>query len=379
MKKFIFNVIFAVVLIFLSFSAFSESRSRVISGNSGSKLSAEVYGEFDEPWAMVCLPDGRLLITEKKGNLIIFNTENQSRISVKGVPEVAYSGQGGLGDVVLHPQFSENRLIYLSYAEEGRFGRRGAVVVRGTLNISGSEARFEQTEVIWRQDPFVTGSGHYSHRLAFGPGGYLFITSGERQKQEPAQRWEQNLGKIIRLNDDGSVPADNPFQNRGALAKTFWTVGHRNMLGIAFDAASRLWVHEMGPLHGDELNLIVRGDNYGWPEVSWGNHYSGIDIPDHDTRLDFHSPEVYWIPTIAPAGMIIYSGTMFPQWQGNAFIGGLKSEALIRVVLDGAKAEEAERFGMGKRIREVEQGTDGSIWVLEDKSGGRLLKLIPAP
>jgi glucose/arabinose dehydrogenase len=214
--------------------------------------------------------------------------------------------------------------------------------------------------------------------MAFSPDGKLFITSGERQKQSPAQDWAQNLGKIIRLNPDGSIPEDNPFQDKGQLAKSFWSLGHRNLLGIAFDEQGQLWTHEMGPRHGDELNLIVRGDNYGWPIVSWGNQYSGIDIPDHDTRPDFNAPEVYWVPSIAPSGLIIYSGNLFKEWRGNALIGGLVSKALIRVDLTGDTIEEVERFSMGKRIREVEQGPDGAIWLLEDKVGGRLLRLTPA-
>ncbi|MCI5118857.1 MAG: PQQ-dependent sugar dehydrogenase, partial [Candidatus Electrothrix sp. LOE1_4_5] len=204
-----------------------------------------------------------------------------------------------------------------------------------------------------------------------------FITSGDRQKQQPAQSWTQNLGKVIRLNEDGSVPPDNPFQDKGELAKTFWTLGHRNSLGIAFDKQGRLWTHEMGPRHGDELNLIVAGDNYGWPVVSWGDQYSGIPLPDHDTRPEFHAPETYWVPTVAPSGLIIYSGSLFPDWQGNALLGGLRSESLVRIRIQGNQAKEVERFDMGERIREVEQGPGGAIWVLEDGREGRLLRLRP--
>jgi glucose/arabinose dehydrogenase len=267
--------------------------------------------------------------------------------------------------------------IYLSYAEKDSSGKRGAVVARATLRPASAKPELKNLKVIWRQEPKVTGSGHYSHRLIFNPDGHLFITSGDRQKQTPAQNLKQNLGKIIRLNADGSVPLDNPFQNKGKLAKTFWSLGHRNILGVAFDKDGKLWTNEMGPRHGDEFNLIVGGDNYGWPIVSWGDQYSGIPIPDHDTHPEFHTPEIYWIPTVAPSGLIIYYGSMFPKWQGNAFIGGLRSKSLLRIKIKGKKAHEVERFAMDKRIREVEQGPKGAIWVLEDKKDARLLRLTP--
>ncbi|MCL4114712.1 UNVERIFIED_CONTAM: hypothetical protein GTU68_053591 [Idotea baltica] len=326
---------------------------------------------------MTFLPNGNLLVTEKIGNLILFNPNNRSKISVAGLPKVAYGGQGGMGDVILHPQFQKNNLIYLSYAERDDEGNKGAIVVRAKLNLTSDKPKLENLERIWTQTPKVSGSGHYSHRLAFSPDGHLFITSGDRQKLNPAQSWDQDLGKVIRLNDDSSVPNDNPFQNKGELAKSFWSLGHRNVLGIAFDAKGKLWTHEMGPRHGDELNLTIRGDNYGWPVVSWGNHYSGFSIPDHDTRPDFHTPEAYWVPTIAPSGLIIYNANVFPQWKGNAFIGGLRSSALLRIKIEGNTAKEVERFDMGRRIREVEQGPKGAIWILEDQKGGRLLKLTP--
>lgn len=346
-------------------------------GSAGSVLLAEKYAEFNEPWAMTFLPGGDLLVTEKPGTMLLVSADGKSKVAVAGIPEVAYGGQGGLGDVILHPDYVHNKLVYFSYAEKGGFGKKGAVVARGKFNSDQYSPALQDVEIIWSQHPKVKGSGHYAHRLAFAPDGTLFITSGERQKQHPAQDWQQNLGKVIRLNPDGSVPADNPFQNKGELAKTYWSLGHRNLLGIAFDKEGRLWTHEMGPRHGDELNLTVGGDNYGWPIVSWGDQYSGIPIPDHDTRPEFNAPEVYWVPTIAPSGLIIYSGSMFAGWQGDALIGGLASQSLVRVKITGETAEEVERFAMGKRIREVEQGPDGAIWVLEDKQNGRLLRLTP--
>jgi glucose/arabinose dehydrogenase len=250
--------------------------------------------------------------------------------------------------------------------------------VRAKLDLSTEPPKLTEAKKVWTQTPKTSGQGHYSHRIAFGPDGYLYITSGDRQKQTPAQDMKKGLGKVIRLNADGSVPDDNPFQDQGELAKTFWSVGHRNLLGIAFDPDGRLWTHEMGPRHGDELNLVEKGKNYGWPEVSYGDNYSGVPIPDHDTTDKYVEPKVYWVPAISPAGLIIYNGDYFKDWKGSAFIGGLSSEALIRVAIQGDKASEAERFKWGQRVREVEQGPDGAIWVLEDGgkgSAGRLIKL----
>lgn len=338
------------------------------------------FGTFNEPWAMTFLPDGRLLVTEKAGQLRLFNTVTKTTGTITGVPTVQYGGQGGFGDVVLHPQFASNRYVYLSYAESGPNSTRGATVVRAQLTLDANGGGSLGTpQVIWRQTPKVTGEGHYGHRIAFGADGKLWITSSDRQKMTPAQDMASSLGKLIRLNDDGTTPSDNPFFAQGGVPAQTWTLGHRNMLGIAFDGAGKLWVHEMGPAGGDELNLIERGTNYGWPVVSEGNHYDGVDIPDHATRPEFNAPEAVWRTTIAPAGFIIYSGSQFPYFKGDGFIGGLASQALIRIKFNGNTAREIQRYSMGRRIREVEQGPDGAIWVLEDGSGARLLKLMPVP
>lgn len=350
----------------------------IYSSNKGSQILATSHATFDQPWAMTFLPNGELLVTEKEGRLLRVNLDDGRKVTITGIPKVAYGGQGGLGDIIIHPNYQDNNWVYLSYVEMDSSGNKGAVVIRAKLKSSTESPKLENIETIWRQTPKVTGSGHYSHKMAFSPDGYLFITSGDRQKQEPAQSWEQNLGKIIRLNADGTVPADNPFQDKGELAKSFWSVGHRNMLGITFDKQGLLWSHEMGPKDGDEFNNIVGGDNYGWPIVSEGVQYSGVNIPNHDTRPEFHAPEVSWVPTVAPSGLIIYYGSSFPNWQGNAFIGGLRSESLLRLKIKGTQSEEAERFDMNKRIREVEQGAKGAIWVLEDGEDARLLRLTPS-
>ena len=376
------SLLLAASVLLSACGADSTSTAAAQAASEDRPFVATPIATLDEPWAMTFLPDGRLLITEKKGRLLVVTQDGEQSQPVSGIPEVDYGGQGGFGDVVLHPEFADNGTIYLSYAEAGDGEVRGAAVMRATLSLDEDGGALSDQRVIWRQDPKVTGRGHYAHRIVFSDDGHMFISSGDRQKFTPAQDMQQNLGKIVRLNDDGTVPSDNPFAEQGGVAAQVWTLGHRNPLGIAFDEAGRLWAQEMGPRHGDELNLIVGGENYGYPEVSNGNHYDGRSIPDHDTRPEFEPPKTYWVPAISPAGLIIYSGDLFPEWKGNAFLGGLSSEALIRVEIEGDSAREAERFEMGERIREVEQGPDGAIWLLEDEDddagqGGRLLKLTP--
>ncbi len=326
---------------------------------------------FDEPWAMTFLPGSGVamtnaaLITEKKGRLLLWDAITKKAVSVSGVPKVAYGGQGGFGDVVAHPGFAGNRLIYLSWAEQGARGLRGAVVGRATLDLGDAAApKLVGLEIIWRQSPKVSGSGHFGHRIAFGPDGMLYISSGERQKFDPAQDGETNLGKIIRLKDDGGA-----HQN--------WTLGHRNPLGLAFDGTGQLWEIEMGPMGGDELNLIKHGANYGWPNVSNGTHYDGRSIPDHKAGDGYEPPKAWWNPSISPGSLMIYSGSLFPKWKGDAFVGALGGQALVHLELVGDSARKADQWDMGNRIREVEQGPDGAIWLLEDGQDARLLKLTP--
>lgn len=352
--------------------------SACASANGPRPFAVEPVASFDEPWAMAFLPDGRLLVTEKAGRLLVVDRDGNKSQPVSGVPEVDYGGQGGLGDVALHPDFASNGLLYLSYAEAGDDDTRGAAVARGVLELEGGVGALSAVEVIWRQQPKVTGRGHYGHRLLFDGEGYLFVSSGDRQKFDPAQDMSGNLGKIVRLYDDGSVPQDNPFYDRGGVTAQIWSLGHRNPLGIAFDSDGRLWNHEMGPKGGDELNLVVSGENYGYPVVSNGDHYSGKEIPDHDTRPEFAAPVVWWTPVISPGGFMVYDGDLFADWRGDGFIAGLSSKSLVRIEFDGETAREAERFDMGKRMRAVAQGPDGAIWMLEDKQGGRLLRLTPS-
>ena len=340
-------------------------------------FNVETIASFNESWALSFLPDGRLLVSERPGTLQLVDVATGRASGIAGVPEVVYGGQGGFGDVVPHPQFEDNGLVYLSYAEKGDGDTAGAAVARARLVMDESGGgRLEGLEVIWRQVPKVTGRGHYAHRIAFHDG-KLWIASGERQKFDPSQDMASNLGKVLRLNEDGSVPADNPFAGQGEVAAQVWSLGHRNPLGLAFDGNGQLWDIEMGPKGGDELNRVERGANYGYPVVSNGDHYDGRPIPDHDTRPEFNAPAITWTPVISPSSLVFYSGDVFPQWQGNAFAGGLSSQSLVRIEFDGDSAREAERYAMGARIRGVRQGPDGALWVIEDGKDGRLLRLTP--
>lgn len=335
---------------------------------------------YREPWAATFLGrTGFMAVTERGGRLLLRSTSGRT-LSVAGVPRVLVSGQGGLGDVVAAPGYNgrTNRVIYLSWVEAGRRGTSGAVVGRATLVIApgAASARLRGLRVIWRQAPKTTGSGHFSHRLAFDPSGrYLFVSSGDRQKFTPAQDLRNTLGKIVRLSPTGQPAPGNPYAKRGGVTAQIWSSGHRNPLGVAFDAAGRLWSSEMGPKGGDELNLIQRGGNYGWPRASNGSHYDGRDIPNHRAGDGFVAPRAWWNPSISPGGLMIYSGSRFPAWRGSAFLPALSGQGLARVRLVGTRAAKAEFWPMGGRIREVEQGPDGLIYLLEDGGTGRLLRL----
>jgi len=358
-----------------------------VQAQSDNPFDVEVIADFHEPWALAFLPDGRMLVTEKKGALHLLD-DNGRKFTVRGAPDVDYGGQGGFGDVALHPDFEDNGLVYLSYAEAGVGGTRGAAVARGRLQEINGRDTLTDMEVIWRQYPKVLGRGHYGHRIVFDDDGYLWISSGDRQKFTPAQDMQSNIGKVLRLNDDGSIPADNPFVNyrsqdplvdsTGVFGQV-WSLGHRNPLGLAIDLDGQVWDMEMGPEGGDELNRVVRGGNYGYPVVSNGDHYDGREIPDHDTDDSFLKPAIWWTPVVSPGNMIVYKGDRF-GWRGNALIAGMSARAIVRVELDGDEAREVERYDMGARIRGVFEAADGSLYVLEDEradSKGRLLRLMP--
>ncbi|MBA4773317.1 MAG: PQQ-dependent sugar dehydrogenase [Sphingomonas sp.] len=343
-------------------------------------FKTEIIADFDAPWAMAFLPDGRMLVTEKRGQLLLVAADGKARQVVSGTLPVDFAGQGGLMDVVPAPGFAINHLVYFSFSERGP-GGKGVVLARGRLVESGG-ARLEAVEVLHRATPYLPGNGHYSGRIAFSPDGqYLFYANGERQKFTPAQDPKMSLGKVLRLTLEGKAAPGNPLAAKG-FDPAIWSYGHRNILGLAFDAQGRLWEQEMGPEGGDEVNLIAPGKNYGWPRVSNGRNYGAAtdDIPDHAAGDGYEPPKVSWNPVISPGGLMIYSGKLFPKWRGDAFIGGLSSQALIRVDLNGAAAAKGDQWAMGARIRDVEEGPDGAIWVLEDGGGGsqgRLLKLTP--
>lgn len=351
---------------------------------SDERFAMEVVTRLDQPWAMAFVPGtGVLAITTKPGKIVAFDTRSRRAVPVSGAPQVAYGGQGGLGDIAFLPSEAADtltsRTVYLSWAEPGPGDTRGAAVGRGTLACEEERScEIRDLAVIWRQEPKVTGRGHYSHRIALSPDErYLFVSSGDRQKQDPAQDTASTLGTIVRLLPDGSPAPGNPLAEQGGADPAIWTWGHRNILGLAFAPDGRLWAAEHGPKGGDELNLIVPGRNYGWPLVSNGRHYNGRDIPDHAARPDLAAPAISWDPVIAPGDLLFTTHALFPDLAGHALITGLKSEVLVEVAMDGDKGKEVARYDFGTRIRALAEGPDGAIWVAEDGPRARLWRLAP--
>ncbi|NIJ24329.1 PQQ-dependent sugar dehydrogenase [Sphingomonas japonica] len=328
---------------------------------------------LDNPWAMTFLPDGKMLITERTG-LLRMVTNTGTVTTVAGTPAVVAAGQGGLLDVILDPGFASNRRVYLSFTESAG-GATGLAVARGLLALDGSE--LVDVSVIWRQVPKVDNeTRHFGGRMAIASDGRLYITSGERHQGAPAQDKAVTLGKIVRINRDGSIPGDNPFVDTDGANPEIWSLGHRNPYGLVFTSDGKLFESEMGPEGGDEFNLITKGANYGWRVVSEGD--DGEPLPRHATRPDFAAPLFSWTPVIAPGGMIQYTGSRFSGWYNDFVLAGLVSQGLVQVRVTGNTATEVRRIPLGARIREVEQGPDGAIWVLEDGASGRLRKLDPA-
>ncbi|WP_202980250.1 PQQ-dependent sugar dehydrogenase [Marinobacter fonticola] len=401
-QPFVGAALAALLTMSLCFSAAAQAEAQVsgdtVTSSSAGDLAVETLAKLEFPWALAILPGNRMLITEKPGRLRIFEAGELSE-PVQGVPEVAYRGpkdQGGLLDVALHPDFQSNKLIYLSYVEasdqqpssigdtgDARFGGnldksdnivRGGAVARAKLE----GHQLTDLEVIWRQAPKTLGRGHFGHRLLFGPDGKLFITSGERMRFDPSQSLSSNLGKVVRINADGSVPEDNPFVGKQDALGDIWSYGHRNILAMVMHPESDLLLaFEMGPLGGDEVNVIEPGKNYGWPKVSNGAQYNRATIPPHAGTEEYQKPIRSWTPVISPSGAMVYDGGLIPEWQGSVLVGGLSSTAIVRLEMDGNRIAVEERVDMQRRIRDLVQAPDGSLYVLVDDKKGSLLRLLP--
>src|SRR5215210_982556 len=356
-------------------SAFAQQPQRLKTEKAEIIVETAARG-LAHPWGLAFLPDGRMLVTERPGRLRLVSADGQLSPPLGGVPRVYAQGQGGLLDVALDPGFAENRLVYLTYSEP-RDGGAATAAGRGRLNAAGTA--LEGFQVIFRQQPAASGGAHFGSRLAFARDGKLFISTGERFKFEPAQDLSTHLGKLIRINPDGSTPADNPFVNRAGVRPEIWSYGHRNIQGLAVHPESGvLWEGEFGPLGGDEINIPEPGRNYGWPLVSWGDHYNGRKIPKPPTRPDLADAVYHWTPSVSFSGMTFYMGDAFPDWRGNLLLAGLGSEALTRLSLDGTRVTGEERIRMGERIRDVKNGPDGFVYLLTDEDRGRVLRLKPA-
>lgn len=365
----------ALVVAALAAPAAAQSRT-VRTATEAIRVETLATG-LNHPWGLALLPDGGLLVTERPGRLRHLPAGGALSPPLKGVPELFAQGQGGLLDVALSPDFATSRLVYVTFAEPGPDGAATALA-RGRL--SDDNTALTGTEVIFRQEPKVSGPNHFGSRIVFRPDGTLFVALGERFKFQPAQDLGSHLGKVVRLTPDGSVPNDNPFAGNRRARPEIFSLGHRNIQAAALHPVTgALWVAEMGPKGGDELNIVEAGRNYGWPEVSWGTHYDGAPIPKPPTRPEFTLPIYQWTPGIAPSGMAFYTGEAFATWRGNLLIGGLVAESVVRLSLDGTRVTGEQRIRLGHRIRDVRQAPDGSVLVLTDEDDGAILRLSPAP
>jgi glucose/arabinose dehydrogenase len=352
----------------------AAAQDRTIESGSGRIRVETLAGGLEHPWGIAFLPDGRALVTERPGRLRVMEPDGTLSEPLSGVPEVFAQRQGGLLDVAVDPEFGTSGLVYLSYAEPGDGGASTALA-RGRLTGSG----LEEVEVIFRQEPRIDGGAHFGSRIAFPADGTVFLGLGERFQFDPAQDLASHLGKVVRINRDGSVPDDNPFVGRPGALPEIWSYGHRNIQGAAIHPRTgALWIVEHGPRGGDEVNVVEAGRNYGWPLVSWGRHYSGEDIPDPPTRPDLAQPVFQWTPVIAASGMDFYTAGLFADWQGDLLVGGLVAEAIVRLDPDGQEVAEVERLDLGARVRDVAVGPEGAVYALTDEDDGAVLRLTPA-
>ena len=339
---------------------------------AGAVKIVPIVDSLEHPWGLTFLPDGRMLITERPGRLRILEADSTLSEPVEGLPELLAYGQGGLLDVALDPDFAENQFVYLSFSDPGQDSMVSSAFGRGKW----VDDRLEDFETLFVQDYKMKGPNHFGGRMEFAEDGMLYFTMGERFQFDPAQDLSNHLGTVVRLNKDGSVPDDNPFVGQQDALPEIYSYGHRNIQAAAINPATgTLWVTEMGPMGGDELNEVKAGENYGWPVVSWGDNYDNTKIPDPTTRPEFTDAAIHWSPTISPSGMVFYTGDVFEAWRGNALIGGLTAGGIIRVAVNGSSAEELERIPIGARVRDVVQAPDGTLYVLTDADNGQLFHL----
>ncbi|UFS74125.1 PQQ-dependent sugar dehydrogenase [Tardiphaga sp. 37S4] len=350
-------------------------------GSSAGRLEVQtVASGLAYPWALAFLPEGRMLVTERPGRIRIVSPQGQLSPAVKGVPEVMAVGQGGLLDVITDKNYAQNTTIYFCYSERSGSGGRTAVA-RGKL-IDGTAPRLDDMKVIFRQDGPLSSGNHHGCRIVQAPDSNLFVTLGEHYSgRDQAQSLDNHLGKLIRIAPDGSVPKDNPFVGRDGARPEIWSYGHRNQQGLAINPATGdLWETEHGPRGGDEVNIIGKGKNYGWPVIGYGIDYSGAKIHETTSKAGMEQPVKYWVPSIAPSGMTFYTGDLFPRWRGSLFTGALAGQMLVRLQLNGNTVTSEERVlqNLNERIRDVRQGPDGALWLLTDSSAGRILRITPA-
>ena len=373
-------LIVAGLVLALSAVSASAEMTKAPQQRSPRPVVAETFAKgLVHPWGLAFLPDGRLLVTERPGRLRIVNQQGQLLPPVAGVPDVYASGQGGLLDVALAPDFASSQWVYLSYAEPRGGGRNGTSVARGKFVATPEAARLQETQVIFRQEPAYASSHHFGSRLVFMPDGSLFVTAGERFSQrDEAQNPSNHIGKLMRIEPDGAAYAGNP--KRPGWRPEVWSIGHRNVQAAALNPTSgKLWTVEHGARGGDEINIPEAGRNYGWPVISYGRNYDGSKIGVGTHKAGMEQPVYYWDPSIAPSGATFYTGALVPEWQGNLFVGALAGQALHRMLLDGDQVvgEEILLSDLGARIRDVRQGADGALWLLTDEDNGRVLRVLP--